>query len=90
VKIKYQVPSLTLLFKCRSGIGDDIDIVTSLQVIGENTATNFLVEMGGDIRKFRDHKKLIAMAGIDPAIYQSGKRDINFSDIPELESVCTK
>jgi transposase len=60
---------------CRSDMGDDIDIMTSLRGIGEKTATNFLVEMGGDIRKFKDHKKLIAMAGIDPAIYQSGKHD---------------
>jgi transposase len=60
---------------CRSGMGDDVDIMTSLRGIGEKTATNFLVEMGGDIRKFKDHKKLIAMAGIDPAIYQSGKHD---------------
>jgi transposase len=60
---------------CRSGMGDDIDIMTSLRGIGEKTATNFLVEMGGDIRKFKNHKKLIAMAGIDPAIYQSGKHD---------------
>ena len=60
---------------CRSDMGDDIDIMTSLRGIGEKTATNFLVEMGGDIRKFKDHKKLIALAGIDPAIYQSGKHD---------------
>jgi transposase len=60
---------------CRSDMGDDIDIMTSLRGIGEKTATNFLVEMGGDIRKFTDHKKLIAMAGLDPAIYQSGKHD---------------
>jgi len=60
---------------CRSGMGDDIDIMTSLRGIGEKTATNFLVEMGGDIQKFKDHKKLIAMAGLDPAIYQSGKHD---------------
>ena len=60
---------------CRSDMGDDIDIMTSLRGIGEKTAANFLVEMGGDIRKFTDHKKLIAMAGIDPAIYQSGKHD---------------
>lgn len=60
---------------CRSDMGDDIDIMTSLRGIGEQTATNFLVEMGGDIRKFKDHKKLIAMAGLDPAIYQSGKHD---------------
>jgi transposase len=60
---------------CRSGMGDDIEIMTSLRGIGEKTATSFLVEMGGDIRKFNNHKKLIAMAGIDPAIYQSGKHD---------------
>jgi transposase len=60
---------------CCSDMGDDIDIMTSLPGIGEKTATNFLVEMGGDIRKFKDHKKLIAMAGLDPAIYQSGKHD---------------
>jgi transposase len=60
---------------CRSEMGDDIDIMTSLGGIGEKTAANFLIEMGGDIRKFKDHKRLIAMAGIDPAIYQSGKHD---------------
>jgi len=60
---------------CRSDMGDDIDIMTSLRGIGEKTATNFLVEMGGDIKKFKDHRKLIAMAGLDPAIYQSGKHD---------------
>jgi len=60
---------------CRSDMGDDIDIMTSLRGIGEKTATNFLVEMGGDIRKFKDHRKLIAMAGLDPAIYQSGNHD---------------
>jgi transposase len=58
-----------------TAMGDDIDIMTSLRGIGEKTATNFLVEMGGDIRKFKDHRKLIAMAGLDPAIYQSGKHD---------------
>jgi transposase len=60
---------------CRSDMGDDIDIMTSVRGVGDNMATNFLVEMGGDIRKFKDHKKLIAMAGLDPAIYQSGKHD---------------
>ncbi len=60
---------------CRSDMGDDIDIMTSLRGIGDKTATNFLVEMGGDIEKFKDHRKLIAMAGLDPAIYQSGQHN---------------
>jgi len=37
---------------CRSDMGDDIDIMTSLRGIGEKTATNFLIEIGGDIRIF--------------------------------------
>lgn len=43
--------------------------------IGEKTAMNFLIEIGGDVRQFENHKKVIAMAGLDPAIYQSGKID---------------
>jgi transposase len=34
---------------------------------------NFLIEMGGDINNFESHRKLIAMAGLDPAVYQSGQ-----------------
>ena len=43
--------------------------------IGEKGAVNFLIEIGGDIKQFESHKKVIAMAGIDPAVYQSGKID---------------
>ena len=28
---------------------------------------HFLIEMGGDIKQFENHKKLIAMAGLDPS-----------------------
>ena len=52
-----------------------MDILTSMKGIGEKTAMNFLIEMGGDIKQFESHKKLIAMAGLDPALYQSGKID---------------
>jgi len=77
IHLEVHLKELTALMieLCRSDMGDDIDIMISLRGIGEKTATNFLVEMGGDIRKFTDHKKLIAMAGLDPAIYQSGKHD---------------
>lgn len=43
--------------------------------VGEKTAMNFFIETGGDIKQFESHKKLIAMAGLDPALYQSGKVD---------------
>jgi len=36
---------------------------------------NFLIEMGADIKQFSSHKKLIATAGPNPALYQSGKSD---------------
>ena len=54
---------------------DDINIITSIKGIGDKTAANFLVEMGGDIHKFECSGKIIAMAGLDPAVYQSGKHE---------------
>ena len=53
----------------------DMDILTSMKGIGEKSAMNFLIEVGGDIKEFESHKKVIAMAGLDPAVYQSGKID---------------
>jgi len=54
---------------------DDINIITSIKGIGDKTAANFLVEMGGDIHKFECSGKIIAMAGLDTAVYQSGKHE---------------
>ncbi len=62
-----------LIEHCQSKMQEDIDILTSIRGVGENSATNFLVEMGGDIELFKTHKQLLAMAGIDPTVYQSGK-----------------
>jgi transposase len=42
--------------------------------IGEKSAANFLIEIG-EIKQFESPKKVIAMAGLDPALYQSGKID---------------
>jgi transposase len=60
---------------CEGKMRRDMDILTSMKGIGEKTAMNFLIEMGGDIKQFENHKKVIAMAGLDPALYQSGKMD---------------
>jgi transposase len=54
---------------------EDMQILRSIKGIGYKSASNFLVEMGGDINNFGNHKKLIAMAGLDPAVYQSGKHE---------------
>jgi transposase len=54
---------------------EDINIITSIKGIGDKTAANFLVEMGGDINHYEYPGKIIAMAGLDPAVYQSGKHE---------------
>lgn len=62
-----------LLQSSRGMMGDDMDILNSIKGIGEKTAASFLIEMGGDIQQFDQPGKIIAMAGIDPAVRQSGK-----------------
>jgi len=62
-----------LMSLCNERIREDTEILCSMRGIGENTATNFLVEMGGDIGIYANDKKLIAAAGLDPSTYQSGK-----------------
>jgi transposase len=64
-----------LIEHCQGKMRRDMDILTSMKGVGEKTAMNFLIEMGGEIKQFESHKKLIAMAGLDPALYQSGKID---------------
>ena len=65
-----------MLFQTSRGMmGDDMDILNSIKGIGEKSAASFLIEMGGDIQQFDDPSKIIAMAGIDPAVRQSGKHE---------------
>jgi len=51
----------------------DTEILTSMKGIGDKTAFNFLIELGGDINVFENDKKLIAAVGIDPTVHESGK-----------------
>ena len=53
----------------------DMEILCSMKGIGENTALNFLVEMGGEVEIYENDKKLIAASGLDPSTYQSGKHE---------------
>jgi transposase len=55
-----------LMSLCNERIREDTEILCSMRGIGENTAMNFLVEMGGDIEIYENDKKLIAAAGLDP------------------------
>ncbi len=51
---------------------EDFKIITSIDGISKCTATTFLAEIGC-IGNYASYKKLIAFAGIDPTVYQSGK-----------------
>jgi len=51
----------------------DVAILCSMKGIGENTAVNFLIEIGGEVDRYDNDKKLIAASGLDPSTYQSGK-----------------
>lgn len=77
IQIEEHLQALTeiLIDLCKGKIQGDRDILTSMKGIGETSAVNFLIEIGGDIKQFESHKKVIAMAGLDPALYQSGKID---------------
>ncbi len=77
MQLEQHLQELTDILKelCQAKIQQDTEILTSMKGIGEKSAMNFLIEMGGDIKQFERHQKLIAMAGLDPALYQSGKID---------------
>jgi transposase len=51
----------------------DMELLCSIKGIGENTALNFLIEMGGNVEMYENDKKLIAASGLDPSTYESGK-----------------
>ena len=53
---------------------DYYEYVCSIPGIGENLASRIVAEIG-DIKRFKGAKQLIAYAGTDPHIYQSGMRD---------------
>ena len=77
IQLEQHLQELTdiLIELCRGKIQDEMEILTSMKGIGEKSAVNFLIEVGGDMKQFETHKKVIAMAGLDPALYQSGKID---------------
>ena len=64
-----------LIEMSRKLMEEEINIMTSIKGIGDKTAVNFLIEMGGDINQYECSGKIIAMAGLDPAVYQSGKHE---------------
>ncbi len=63
-----------LVEMCQSSMVDDLEILKSIGGIADVTGTVFLAELG-DIRNFKSYKNVIAFAGLDPSIYQSGQHE---------------
>jgi transposase len=57
---------------CKATRVEDFKILRSIKGVGPKTAAPFLAEMG-TVDHFASHKKLIAFAGMDPSVHQSGK-----------------
>ena len=57
---------------CQSIMIEEMEIVTSVDGIGEVMGATFLAEIGS-IERFPSYRSLIAYAGLDPAVKQSGK-----------------
>jgi len=57
---------------CKATRVDDLKILRSIKGVGPKTAVPFLAEVG-EVKNFASHKKLIAFAGLDPSVHQSGK-----------------
>jgi transposase len=61
-----------LIERCESLRIEDLNIIKSLDGIDDITGSTFLAELG-DFSNFRSYKKMIAFAGLDPSINQSGQ-----------------
>ena len=57
---------------CKATRVEDLKILRSIKGIGPNTAVPFLAE-AGEVSHYSSSKKIIAYAGIDPSVHQSGK-----------------
>jgi transposase len=50
---------------------EEYEIIRSIPGIGEKIAATIISEIG-EIERFNDPKKLVAFAGIDPTVFESG------------------
>ena len=56
----------------QASLSPQFELLLSIPGVGELTATTILSEIG-DINRFPTTKQLVAFAGLDPSVYQSGK-----------------
>ncbi len=69
-----QMEKLTDILKeiCEETALQDLEILRSIKGVGDITAMHLIAEMG-TVKRFSNHKKLIAYAGLDPTVYESGQ-----------------
>jgi len=61
-----------LIDLCQRTRLEDLGILRSIKGVGPATAAPFLAEMG-EVNNYSSHKKIIAYAGIDPSVHESGQ-----------------
>jgi len=61
-----------LVKTCQSMRVDDLKILTSIDGIKQINGSTFLAELG-EMNHFKSHKHVIAFAGLDPSVHQSGQ-----------------
>jgi transposase len=61
-----------LVEACESLRIEELDIIKSLDGVDDITGSTFLAELG-DISNFSSYKHVIAFAGLDPSVHQSGQ-----------------
>jgi transposase len=71
IEKKEKITKMLVKF-CKSAMIEDLEIITSIKGINTKTGVPFLAELG-NFDNFNSHKKIIAFAGIDPTVHQSGK-----------------
>ena len=72
-KIERLKKSISELARKQESVKEDIEIITSINGIAENTAVGILTELG-DVNKFEKAKNVPAFWGINPTIKQSGDK----------------
>lgn len=60
-----------LIETCESMRIEELEIIKSIDGVNDITGTSFLAEIG-DIKNFSSYKHIIAFAGLDPSVHQSG------------------
>ena len=64
---------------------EEYKIIQSIPGIGEKIAATILSEIG-EIERFNHPKKLVAFAGVDPSVFQSGKFNATINRITKRGS----